>query len=635
LEGDLPKKGQGKVKGAKVQSGEGDLIKNVEIFRAGDYTPFGKKVWTPKDVEEMDDNFHHLKSIGEHPAPPVKTTHLKDNRGNPMIAWVEDVRAKAGHLFADFITTSKKVSKLIRNKGLRFRSAEIHTDEKPWVCMDGTKMKNVIRGVAFVPVPQVKGLPDIEECQITANFADGQSEEFETVNFQEEIPMSIWRHKTTGKTTTEDMSANEYYELFEEKTEPEGDTKPEGEGGEAGDPKPEDKKEGDGAGDGDAKPEDKPAEDDKPTEGEEKPTEEGKEGEGATENNDDPAKGEEKPEGDSKPDGEGESKPEDKKEDGEGGEASPAEGDDAGSGGEEKPAEGAEGETENNSDEEGTLDFAELSSEDRDKLGKDQFAGPNRSFPVPDCTHYANALARMWAFKGTEDDRRKIERNIVRMGLKLKCGTAEDRADELNLRRGSKMEEFADDIQCEGLWFGDDLEPCKDGICKLPDLGKPEDKKPEDKKSDAVNFGDVSVPTGPLTFEMARSQVENMDMDALKDQIAKANVVAFEADTKESESWTDRMISEGRMTPAQRDDGVKLAGPESKRLVEQFEDGKTETYADRFRRFVESGAKVVSFDELGMQDGPDSGLRNSSSEKMSDEEAAAHVERIKKGEAPE
>lgn len=38
--------------------------------------------------------------------------------------------------------------------------------------------------------------------------------------------------------------------------------------------------------------------------------------------------------------------------------------------------------------------MAKLSSKSRDKLAKSKFAGPGRSYPVPDKSHAANAKAR-------------------------------------------------------------------------------------------------------------------------------------------------------------------------------------------------------------------------------------------------
>ena len=99
-----------------------------------------------------------------------------------------------------------------------------------------------------------------------------------------------------------------------------------------------------------------------------------------------------------------------------------------------------------------------------------------------------------------------------------------------------------------------------------------------------------------------------------------------------TEGWADKIISEGRMTPAQRDSALFLGGAAAARSKYKFEDS-VESFADRFRKFVEAGGKVIDFGEHGTQDGAYAGS-GKSSETMSDEEVKAEVERIKRGEPP-
>jgi len=64
--------------------------------------------------------------------------------------------------------------------------------------------------------------------------------------------------------------------------------------------------------------------------------------------------------------------------------------------------------------------MAKLSSADRKALPAQDFAGPDRSYPIPDASHARNALARSSEF-AMPDLKEKIRENVRRKfpGIKV------------------------------------------------------------------------------------------------------------------------------------------------------------------------------------------------------------------------
>lgn len=488
-----------------ISGDSGPLIKSVPIFRAGNYSHKGKGAWSEKDLQEVAQNFQTLKAANEH-VPPIKSTHEPDNRGLPVVGWIENVVAKGKDLFADFRLVSDKAADMIKAKALRFRSAELHTKDRPWVRPDGTRMANVLRAVAFVPIPEVKGMPDIE-FQF-ASFAEA-GDDYVALNYQEDIMPKKWRHLKTGEIRTQDMGDNKDWVMFEEKdAEAEAGQAAAAEGGEA----PATETETPAAAPA-ANPEDKPAAEPEPEAHADKPADA------------DPA-------------------------------AEP-----------EKAADDKEDETCMQEDVE--IECPEC--------GK-KIKIPDAGGPCPECKAELTAAA---------------------------------------VKKAAEAVKAAD--------------------------AKPEDAKPEadmaagkDGEKPSENYGKPKVPFAGagqvLTFDEARAAVADMDVEALRDQVANAYMETHKAKAEFAETWTDRMIADGKMTPAQRDRAAVLAGPGCDAGSLSFGDEK-ETFAESFRRYVEAGAKVIDFGEIATQRGPDAGSRQSAVA-MSDEQVKAEIERIKKGEAP-
>jgi hypothetical protein len=56
---------------------------------------------------------------------------------------------------------------------------------------------------------------------------------------------------------------------------------------------------------------------------------------------------------------------------------------------------------------------ARLTTKDRKALPAKEFAGPDRSYPIPDASHARNALSRVSQF-GTADLKKKVREKVHR-----------------------------------------------------------------------------------------------------------------------------------------------------------------------------------------------------------------------------
>lgn len=65
--------------------------------------------------------------------------------------------------------------------------------------------------------------------------------------------------------------------------------------------------------------------------------------------------------------------------------------------------------------------MARLTAADRVGLSADDFAGPDRSYPVNDMSHARNALARVSQY-GTSDLKRKVRDKVYRKFPQIKQG---------------------------------------------------------------------------------------------------------------------------------------------------------------------------------------------------------------------
>jgi len=74
--------------------------------------------------------------------------------------------------------------------------------------------------------------------------------------------------------------------------------------------------------------------------------------------------------------------------------------------------------------------MAKLTAAKRNRLPAKSFAGPDRSYPVPDASHARNALARV-SQHGTAALKAKIRAKVHKKfpGIKIEAGAAHKRAD--------------------------------------------------------------------------------------------------------------------------------------------------------------------------------------------------------------
>jgi len=490
----------------------GPLIKNVSIFRTGDYSHKGKGKWTAADLQEIVRNFNMLSKADElH--PPVKSTHENDNRGRPVLGWVEGVRVKGNELLADFRAVSEKIKELIASKGLRFRSAELHSSQMPYIRPDGTKLANVLRGFAFVPVPEVKGLPEIE----FASYSE-DGDPVHVVNYQEDISMK-YRNQKSGEIVDKNMAGAEGWEPYNEAGKAATDDAAKAATDAAPDAATDAEPAADAAEDKDKK--DEPAADADPA-----------------------------------------------------ADAAPA----------------ADTAAVENTDAAGTEDHAAAKDDENDKT--DSAMQEAVKIECPEC------------------------------GKEIEIDVAGGECPECE----AKLSAAAVKKALDAMKAADKAKATKAAAAK--DAGA---KEAGAKGTGAAEkYGKPKVPF-TASFDDARAAVANLSAEDLQDLAANALVNAYSEASRETASWVDEQVKAGRVTPAQRDMALKLAGPVARGA--NFSDEPGDNFGDVFRKLTEASTPQVNFRETAYQHGPDAGQSDSAVE-LDDATVQAEVARIKAGKAP-
>ena len=137
---------------------EGQLLKNVEIFKAGTYR---NTKFTTSALDKMVANFHYLKALEIFGHVPVRADHPSFGffgGGGDVIdkvgGYIHDLKRVGTKLVADFRITSGQMWSKIQEGTYVNRSAEIGTYDDN----EGTTYSPVLFGVAWVDIPQVEGL---------------------------------------------------------------------------------------------------------------------------------------------------------------------------------------------------------------------------------------------------------------------------------------------------------------------------------------------------------------------------------------------------------------------------------------------------------------------------------------------
>lgn len=134
-----------------IEEQSGWMLRNVEIFKTGTYRG---QTFTEEDLDQMVDNFTQLKSTFE---PVFKKNHSEDV--GDQIGWIQGVRREGELLIADLHLTDWQAYEKFREKTWKYLSSEIYP---PALALEEFGINGyVLRGVAVVSVPKVKGLKGI------------------------------------------------------------------------------------------------------------------------------------------------------------------------------------------------------------------------------------------------------------------------------------------------------------------------------------------------------------------------------------------------------------------------------------------------------------------------------------------
>jgi hypothetical protein len=135
---------------------KGWIIKGVEVFKTG---TFRGKPYTESDLDEMVNNFRILKDA-ELFDPVFKKNHSESVEDS--IGWIINVYREGDLLKGDLHLTDWLAYDKIRDKTWRYLSSEIYPPElAAEEFADSGISGHVLRGVAIVSIPKVKGLKGI------------------------------------------------------------------------------------------------------------------------------------------------------------------------------------------------------------------------------------------------------------------------------------------------------------------------------------------------------------------------------------------------------------------------------------------------------------------------------------------
>jgi hypothetical protein len=140
---------------AAVEELRGWIIKDIEIFKAGTYRDIP---YTEDHLDEMVKNFLILKSAGTF-EPVFKKDHSESVED--QIGWIANVYREGDLLKADLHVTEWMAMDKIESKTWKYVSSEIYPPELAAGEFGDSIQGHVLRGVAIVSVPKVKGLKGI------------------------------------------------------------------------------------------------------------------------------------------------------------------------------------------------------------------------------------------------------------------------------------------------------------------------------------------------------------------------------------------------------------------------------------------------------------------------------------------
>jgi len=125
----------------------GSTIREVEVFRAGDYG--AKGVYTPEDIARIAADYDFA---GRHDAP-LTVDHVQ---AGPALGWIRNLRAAGPSLFADFVDVADETVTAIRERSFSKRSIELF----PKFAATGRPYLKAVTMLGAA-APHVKGLREI------------------------------------------------------------------------------------------------------------------------------------------------------------------------------------------------------------------------------------------------------------------------------------------------------------------------------------------------------------------------------------------------------------------------------------------------------------------------------------------
>lgn len=233
---------------------------------------------------------------------------------------------------------------------------------------------------------------------------------------------------------------------------------------------------------------------------------------------------------------------------------------------------------------EGAAD-ARLTSEQRKKLKKSQFCGPNRSFPVPDCAHVTAALRLLGRAKLSQAAKDRVRACVMRKARAMGC------------KAGSRDSAWAKIL----AWMLDDIRPAE---AAGPGLAKT-------RNQDMLTVEEIST--------------SQLDAASLLRLVAEARALPAEEGQPRIAALAARLADSGWLTPADgwTEEEVRLQLDVLADLLPALPEEARQPYLDRLRAEAESLGLDVPPEAAPQQDAAAAALEEAETQAEPAEETDA------------
>lgn len=206
-----------------------------------------------------------------------------------------------------------------------------------------------------------------------------------------------------------------------------------------------------------------------------------------------------------------------------------------------------------------------LTPEQRKKLPSSAFCGPDRSFPVPDCSHVTAALRLLGRYKGP-GDKDKIRSCVLRKAKKMGCKVSESAKKSKN---GDNGDGEPTDLQTGDSNMSD----------KIVDNGDDQGNKNSQDHSNDSDKVTVQTLTDKIQDLSGIVTTKESEISSLQDELKEANDTAEDVQKQLTDSLVTQYVSMRRV--------LKGDIPEDDEKYKSFVDGLKVRTVDSLRDSID------------------------------------------------